>query len=196
MRYPAPDRWRSNCRSLITLPSGVELSSRTNSVGRRCRGSIAPGHLLHGPRGVVDQVQGTIGIDRRPAVDVRLEQVQRHQSASSPAEESGGVCVMCVTSVMAAMPRMQNGAITSAADDASLAGMTQSLAAVTQIPLQFPRTDANDGRDANPGAFIRGGKEFSKFRPGGGEIRLIFSPKDGSCVMTGAKTQTAKRRPR
>src|SRR5262249_13088794 len=92
MRMPARVRWRCSCRSLMTSCNGVELSNRHSSLGRSLRGSITDCYLPDHPRGVMDEVNRAIGIDRRSGLDVRLKHVNAYRLSAYPRQEPDSVC--------------------------------------------------------------------------------------------------------
>ena len=83
MRLPASTRCRCSCRSLITVPSGVELSSRQHSLGFSLRGSFATAGLLQHPCGVGQQVQAAGIVGRCAGLDVGFESRQREPFAGA-----------------------------------------------------------------------------------------------------------------
>jgi len=93
---------------------------------------------------------------------------------------------------------MQGDANKSARHDANEGRMTEPAGAVTQIPLQFGRNDANDGRDGRPRTARIDRetitRELQKSGRTGGGFRLTVSRKDGSCVYVQANRSTAQPR--
>src|SRR5262245_34018471 len=91
MRMPARVRWRCSCRSLMTSCNGVELSNRHSSLGRSLRASITDSYLPVQPRGVLDEVDRTVSIDRGAGIEVRLEHVNGYRLSACPRQEPGSV---------------------------------------------------------------------------------------------------------
>jgi hypothetical protein len=77
---------------------------------------------------------------------------------------------------------MQDDANKSAKHDVNRLLVTQGLLAVTQILLQFPRNDANDGSDGQSQPMGTITNELHKSDQIQGGISLMFLRKHGSCV--------------
>ena len=60
--------------------------------------------------------------------------------------------------------------------------MTQGILTMTQIPLQFPRNDANDGSDGPFRPLKNDFLKLQEFHPNLGRFRLMFFQNHGSCV--------------